>query len=477
MVGEIPELDPRFKPCYVKARGEYNGSFTRGGDGDRRLTDFEIHLLHTNRGQPDDDRQPVPEASLADLDTAALDFLLRRIRQRQRRAFEGLDDIASLRRLNVITPNPAGDLVPTLGGLLALGTYPQQFFPQLNATFVVYPGLSAEDVAPGGPRFLDNRTFEGPVPYIVDEAVAAVLRNTSVRSFIEGTGRRDVHDYPVEALREAIVNALIHRDYSPYSRGTPVQIVLYADRLAVANPGGLFGAVTEDDLGGEGVSSTRNPVLVKLLQDVWLPDSDRTVCENRASGIPTMLRELRRAGSALPEFHNRITRFTVIFPKHVLLTPETVQWINGLGAVGLSVTQQMALAQMRDGRATTNQSMRNLGLDGRRATIELADLVTRGLAVRIGERRHARYLLTPPSRPTPPNDGPASAETVGDRETAVLHALSSGVELSRREIERATGINQIGVLRAIEALIAAGQVQATAPPRSPLRRYRRTTDS
>src|SRR2546423_7477861 len=112
--------------------------------------------------------------------------------------------MTALRRLNVLTPDNDGDgtaLVPTLAALLALGLYPQQFFPQLNATFIVYAGLSAEDVPREGPRFLDNRTFEGPIPYIVEEAVAAVLRNTSVRSFVEGTGRRDVYDYPVEALR------------------------------------------------------------------------------------------------------------------------------------------------------------------------------------------------------------------------------------------------------------------------------------
>jgi ATP-dependent DNA helicase RecG len=477
VVAEIPELDPRFKPCYVKARGEYNGSFTRGGDGDRRLTDFEIHLLHTNRGQPDDDRQPVSGARLNDLDPVAMDFLLRRIRQRQRRAFDGLDDMTALRRLNVLTPDNKGDgsaPVPTLAALLTLGSYPQQFFPQLNATFIVYAGLSAEDVPREGPRFLDNRTFDGPIPYIVEEAVAAVLRNTSVRSFVEGTGRRDVYDYPVEALREAIVNALVHRDYSPYSRGSPVQIILYADRLSIANPGGLFGAVTEDDLGGEGVSSTRNPVLVKLLQDIHLPDSERIVCENRASGIPTMMRELRRAGSALPEFHNRITRFKVILPRHALLTPETTRWINSLGATGLNATQHMALAQMRDGRAITNQTMRNLGLDGRRATTELADLVTRGLAVRIGERRHARYVLAPqPDEPTTHVGRPVETATPTGREATILHLLSSGNEMSRRDIQEATGMNQAAVLRTLDALIAAGKVAATAPGKSPLRRYRR----
>lgn len=478
VVGEIPELDPRFKPSYVKARGEYNGSFTRGGDGDRRLTDFEIHLLHTNRGQPDDDRQAVPDAGLEDLDPTAVAFLLRRVRERQRRAFAGLDDNAVLRRLNVIAPGEDGRDVPTLAGLLALSRYPQHFFPQLDATFVVYPGTSAQDLPRGGPRFLDNRSFEGPIPYIVEEAVAAILRNTSVRSFVEGTGRRDVYDYPVEALREVIVNALIHRDYSGYSSGTPVQIILYADRLVVNNPGGLFGAVTEDDLGGEGVSSTRNPVLVKLLQDVQLPDSDRTVCENRASGIPTMFRELRSNGSALPEFQNSITKFRATLPRHSLLTPESMAWLRALGVDGLSATQQMALAQLRDGGSITYQTLLNYGLEDRQATAELANLVSRGLLVGLGERGHARYVLAPPDDRTTgsesaPDSGSSRKRT--DRAAVVREALRSRGVLSRQEIQEATGLVQATVLRALEELIAAGAVEATAPRRSPHRRYRLTT--
>jgi ATP-dependent DNA helicase RecG len=467
VVAEVAELDPRYKPCFVKSRGEYNGSFTRGGDGDRRLTDFEIHLLHTNRGQPDDDRQPVPQSRLDDLDPAAVQLLLLRVRQNQQRVFAGLDDFEVLRRINAVTRDDAGNVIPTLAGLLALGSYPQQFVPQLDVTFIVYPGISAEDVPLGGPRFLDNRTFEGAIPVIVESAVAAIVRNTSVRSFVNERGRRDVHDYPLEALREIIVNALVHRDYSVYSRGTPTQIVLYADRLVVGNPGGLFGAVTEDDLGGEGVSSTRNPVLVKLLEDVLIPGTDRTVCENRASGIPTILRETRRAGSALPEFHSRITRFKVVLPRHALLTPDTMQWIRRLGASGLSPTQQIALAQMREGRAVTNQTMRNLGLDGRRATTELAELVARKLSVRIGERRHSRYVLAA---------GMPEVELVehdsAERETMILDLLSARQDMSRREIEEATGFGQISTLRALDALLDAGRVEATAPPRSPHRRYR-----
>jgi ATP-dependent DNA helicase RecG len=459
----------------VAARGEYNGSFTRGGDGDRRLTDFEIHLLHTNRGQPNDDRQPVVGATLADLDPTEIQLLVARVRQRQPRAFAGLPDDQVLRRINVLTDDADSTVRPTLGGLLALGAYPQQFFPQLNATFVAYSGISALDIPSGGPRFLDNRSFDGPIPVIVDEAVSAVLRNTSVRSFIEGSGRTDVYDYPAEVVREAVANALLHRDYSPYSRGTPVQIALYADRLAIANPGGLFGAITEDDLGREGVTSTRNSVLARLLQDVQLPDTGRMVCENRASGIPTMLRELRRAGSPLPEFHSRITRFKVIMPRHALLDDETMAWIASLGQSGLTSTQHLALAEMRGGRTVTNGSMPNLGLEAHRATNELSDLVNRGVVVRIGERRHARYLLAPDTANVTEPVELNEQLTDDDAEGLIWRALADGSSLSRRDLEERTGLSYMKVLRALKTLEGTGRVTPTAPARSPHRRYRRSS--
>ncbi|GAA1014536.1 dihydroorotate dehydrogenase [Acrocarpospora pleiomorpha] len=330
VLAEIPGLGPRFKPCYVKARGEYGGSFIRGGDGDRRLTDFEIHLLHTNRGQPRDDLSTVEGATLDDLDADELAYLLRRLRQRQPRAFAGLDDRAALRRLNVLDGGAAD--VPTLAGMLTFGRYPQQWFPQLNVTLVVYPGIDSGDTPPGGPRFLDSRAFDGPIPHIVEEAVAGVIRNMAVRAYVEGVGRRDVYDHPVEAIREALVNALVHRDYSPYSHGSPVQITMYVDRMTIANPGGLYGAVTEEDLGREGVTSSRNPALIKLLQDARLPDSDRTVCENRGSGIPAMFRELRQVHAAPPEFRNRISRFTVTFRKGLDL-PAQKPFSHGTSAV------------------------------------------------------------------------------------------------------------------------------------------------
>lgn len=107
----------------------------------------------------------------------------------------------------------------------------------------------------------------------------------------------------------------MHRDYGPLARGTQVQVEMYPDRLLVRNPGGLFGAVSEDELGTEGVSSSRNSVLSALLQEVNLPDTDHVICENRGTGLPTILEQLQRAGSASVKFSNAISHFTVVFSR------------------------------------------------------------------------------------------------------------------------------------------------------------------
>jgi ATP-dependent DNA helicase RecG len=315
VVAYVPEISPLSKPAYVRGRGEYQGSFIRGGDGDRKLSDYEVGLLHANRGQPRDDREPVVGASVADLDEDAVAALLRRMRRRQPRAFRLVPDEVALRRIGVLVPAApdTGTLVPSLAGLLTLGIYPQEFFPQLNVTFIVLPSDHAGVVPEGGPRFIDNRSLNGPIPWVVSDAVDAIARNMRVAGTVRGVGREDVYEYPVEALREAIVNAIMHRDYSAPSRGAQVQVEMYPGRLVVRNPGGLFGPVAEGELGTEGVTSSRNPVLSALLQEVQLPDSDRVICENRGTGIPAMLEQLRRSGTASVKFSNAISHFTVTF--------------------------------------------------------------------------------------------------------------------------------------------------------------------
>lgn len=132
-------------------------------------------------------------------------------------------------------------------------------------TFVHYPTVDGPD--PGGRRFIDNVLLEGPIPVMARDGIAVLLRNMSRRSVVAGVGREDTWEYPEPALREAIVNALVHRDLSPTSRGAQVQIEMYPNRLVVRNPGGLFGPVSVDILGEEGISAAQNATLLQILED------------------------------------------------------------------------------------------------------------------------------------------------------------------------------------------------------------------
>ena len=102
-------------------------------------------------------------------------------------------------------------------------------------------------------------------------------------SLIEGLFRREIPEYPREAFREALCNAVAHRDYSSYVRGSYIQVRMFADRLEVQSPGGLFGNVTVENIEEE--HSTRNPRLMRMMRDMHL-------VENRGSGIKAMLLDL-----------------------------------------------------------------------------------------------------------------------------------------------------------------------------------------
>ena len=104
-------------------------------------------------------------------------------------------------------------------------------------TFVQYYGITEDERTPKGARFMDNRRFEGPIPEMVEQAEAYILGAMRKSALIDGMFRRDIPEYPQEALREALANAIAHRDYSPYVRGSHIQISMFADRLEVQSPG------------------------------------------------------------------------------------------------------------------------------------------------------------------------------------------------------------------------------------------------
>lgn len=311
VVVAVPELPRAEKPCYVRSKGINRGSYLRVANSARRLTTEEVQQVVADRGQPRFDRVLVEDAVLGDLEPGMVSAYLARLRSGQPHLFGTLDDLDALNMTNVVGRDASGEPRPTVAGLLAMAHYPQRFFPQLNVTFVHYStpdGIS--DVE--GLRFLDNVRVDGPIPVMVRDSAAALLRNMSRRAVITAQGRRDKWEYPPDALRELIVNALVHRDLSPGSRGTQVQVELYPDRMRILNPGGLFGAVDVDHLGEEGVTSTRNADLLRILEDVVVPGENRAVCENRGSGVRIARAVVAESGLPAPTFRDKVTAFEVV---------------------------------------------------------------------------------------------------------------------------------------------------------------------
>jgi ATP-dependent DNA helicase RecG len=297
----------------------------------------------------------------------------------------------------------------------------------------------------------------------------ALRRNMKRRAIVKDGFRQDIWEYPETALREAFVNALVHRDLSASARGTPVQIQMFPDRLIVVNPGGLHGAVTLDRLGDEGVSSARNQVLMKLLEDIAVPGEKFAVCENRGSGIGAMVAALRQAGMSPPVFDDRIATFRVTFPNQTLLDDATLAWLNSFRGIDLTDSQRMGLAMMRHGHVLTNSQYRQLlGVDSRVATRELGDLVERQLVHQRGTRRWATYELMP-------RVGELRRER-RDRREEILKLLNDRGEMSADEIAKALGITGEAVRRWLRVLRGARTVQTTtANPRSPQTKYRLAT--
>lgn len=309
VVAVVDEIPPRDKPCYVTDRGMYKGSFIRSFDGDRRLSSYEIDRLLEDKTQPSHDAEIVKEASMDDLDKTLLDGVIKRQKALHPRLFANFDDEETIVNLRIAARDEDGVLRPTLAGLLALGTYPQKYFPRLTVTFAAYP--EDDKASADGIKYLDSEKMAGPIPAIIADTVAAVQRNTRLGGVMVGAKRVDAPDYPLAAVREAVCNALMHRDYSELARGTQVQVNLYSERLEFLSPGGLYGTVTAATVAQAGYSSTRNQYLADILEST--PYEGGFVAENRGTGFKLMRLELERSRMEAPVIKDSIAMFSLEF--------------------------------------------------------------------------------------------------------------------------------------------------------------------
>lgn len=451
-------------PCYVVDQGLQAGSYKRVGDADQHLTTYEIYQLRQAWFHEDKtDRQLVEGQGVGDLNPTVVAATLARLSQTGSRVLDGISEDnreGALQRLNILDK----DRQVTLAGYLAMASYPQQEFPQLVIDVTVHP--DAEKSRGRETRFVDRRVCDGPLPVAIQDAVDAVTRNLRTRRIVQGTAGQDVSEIPEEVLREAITNAVMHRDYSAYVRAQQVAVDVYPDRVEVMNPGGFWGDRTKENV-ADGQSESRNQVLSNLLRCVPMPDGVSTVAENQGSGVLRMIHAMRRHGLPAPDYsESTIDHVVVRLERFGLMDPEMDQWLDSLaGGELLSQRQRSALAlAKRNGTVGVSDLRNNLGLDSVDCRDVLAGLLEAGHLTGV-------------------NDGPYSV--VEPRESTrltaaqheVLAALSASEPRSVHALAEATGKSLASLRQILRDLIDQGVIEATAPPQSRNRQYLLVADA
>lgn len=297
---EIPGADISERPVFYKGVGRMKGSYVRVGESDEPMSEYEVYSYEAFRKRIRDDIRTIEHSTMQLIDENRMKTYLEAVKNERRNLADNVSQ-EDILELMGITSNS----VPTLAGLMTFSKYPQTYFPQLCITAVALPGTEMGTVGDDGERFIDNKRITGAIPDMLDEAVEFVRKNSRTKTIIDETGHRnDKAEYPIKAVREAVLNALVHRDYSIHTENVPIRIEMYRDRMEITNSGGLYGKISIDAL-GKVRPETRNAALANMLELL-------KITENRYSGIPTMRTEFLNADLPAPIFSVSHGEFKVI---------------------------------------------------------------------------------------------------------------------------------------------------------------------
>jgi ATP-dependent DNA helicase RecG len=295
-----------------------NTYYIRVGTESREPSPEELGRLFQQRGFFRAELRPVSGASLADLDRRRLRDYFSRIRQQDVPADESevaLLDAARRAALErewqalLINTEIMTEEGVTVGGMLLFGRTPNHFLPQAGITAAAFPGTQKDYAARERGRLRGPMTpllsSDGALVEnsLVEQALDFVRRNTPVTAVLENGARRiEKPAYPPEVLREAVVNALIHRDYLLSS--TDIELAVYTDRLEVVSPGRLPNGITPDRM-RTGCRAARNQLLKDFMQDYGY-------LENLGMGIPRkIISGMKAHNGTEPDLIEDQERFTL----------------------------------------------------------------------------------------------------------------------------------------------------------------------
>jgi len=369
---------PRGLPHVYSLDGRYLG---RQGGQTNPLPARQLRHLLIERGVVQlESRIPI-DASLDDLDPAQIQTYMDHVNQAGLMPGNLSPEQLLLRR--GCLKRVEGNLQPTYAALLLFGKYPQQWLP--NATILAgrFPGLTLADV------YL-KQDITGTLPEQLRRAETFVQSNVNSVVRIVGLMHQEVREYPYDAVRELLVNAVAHRDYN--QQGDNIHLFIFADRLEVHSPGGLPGPVTLQNL--LEARFARNAVITQVLSDLGF-------VERLGYGLDRVMESMRQAGLRPPQFEDTAGTFRVVLHSNLgsgysrLSMSGEVADLSAYQDLALNLRQQSALAYLVRYQRITSHQYQELCPEVHSETLrrDLVDLVGQGILIKIGDKRATYYIL------------------------------------------------------------------------------------
>lgn len=333
-------------PHYVRALGPEKGVFIRVGSSNRQADRAILDDMRRVAARRSFDEEP-----LLDLDSEAIDFrvaseLFAPVRKLSPQDLEVLG----------LTVRHRTRTVPTVAGILLFGKHRLRLFPDAYLQTARFDGTDRACI-------LDTAELDGPLPVLVDQAVGFLRKHEAVALEIKAPRHQERWPVPLVAIREALINALVHADYS--QRGAPIRLAVFDDRIEVENPGLLPFGLTVEDI-RSGVSKLRNRVIGRVFKELGL-------IEQWGSGIGRMISACREAGLPEPLFEEVGLHFRVTLYKTLTGFQES------------DPIEKAILDLLADSNGyTTAQVARVIGRTPRATRARLASLVARGWVQEIG---------------------------------------------------------------------------------------------
>ena len=376
----IQELAARQKPLFFQSDGLPKGAYRRIGSADLRCTEDDLRVFYAD-SVSGYDQLPVPGAMVEDVDPEAMKRY-RILRKQVNPAAEELlfSDQELLESLGCVCADNHQQL--NLAGVLLFGSYKLQrrTIPTTRIDYIRVPGNRWIEDPEASFRSID---MLGPLLLTLYRLVDAVNADLP-KGFLlrEGELQADTTGLPVRVLREAIVNAMMHRSYR---EDRPTQIIRYDNRIEITNAG--FSLKETDELGTPG-SKIRNAILAPIFHDVNL-------AETKGTGIKRMRELMAKAHLAQPTFESSRERneFTIRLLLHHFLGPEDLEWLTLFHCKKLNDAQKTALIFVRELGAIDNATFRQIGnCDTLRASKALREMREMELLISKGKGSASYYV-------------------------------------------------------------------------------------